>query len=137
MAEPYIDTNILIRLLTGDNPEMQQKAKRLFERIERKELQVTAPLTVIADAVYVLSSPKFYHLPRTEIVALLTPLLRLSNFRIRPRSVILKALEVYADYNFDFTDAVIYAALLHSQSKVVYSFDQDFDHLPGITRQEP
>lgn len=137
MAEPYLDTNIIIRLLTGDDLEKQQRAKRLFERIEQKEVQVTAPLTVIADTVYVLSSPKYYQLPRNEIVALLTPLLRLPGFRLRTRDVILQALEVYATHNFDFTDAVIYASMLHSRSKIVYSFDEDFDDLPEITRQEP
>lgn len=93
MAEPYVDTNIIIRLLTGDDPEKQQRARRLFERIEQKELQVTALLTVIADTVYVLSSPKFYNLPRSEIAALLRPL-RLWGFRIRNRSVVLQALDL-------------------------------------------
>jgi predicted nucleic acid-binding protein len=137
MAEPFVDTNILIRLLTGDDPEKQERAKHLFEHIERKELQVTARLTVIADTVYVLSSARFYNLPRSEIAALLRPLLRLPAFRIRQRELVLRALEFYEAFNFDFTDAVIYAAMLHARSKVVYSFDEDFDELPEITRQEP
>lgn len=137
MGEPYLDTNIIIRLLTGDDPEKQERAKLLFERVERNELQVTAPLTVIADTVYVLSSAKFYNLSRSEIVALLRPLVRLPGFRIRHREMVLQALEVYAAHNFDFTDAVIYAAMLHTRTEIVYSFDEDFDHLPGIVRQEP
>ena len=137
MGEPFLDTNIIIRLLTGDDPEKQLRAKRLFERVEQNELQVTAPLTVIADTVYVLSSAKFYNLPRAEIVALLMPLLRLAGFRLRQRSIVLQALDMYVTHNFDFTDAVIYAAMLHAQSKVVYSFDKDFDNLAEITRQEP
>jgi len=137
MGEAFLDTNLIIRLLTGDDLEKQQRAKRLFERIERNELQVTAPLTVIADTVYVLSSAKFYNLPRSEIAALLRPLLRLPGFRIRQRDIVLQALDLYAAHPFDFTDAVIYAAILHSRSKVVYSFDQDFDDLPEISRQEP
>lgn len=137
MGEAFVDTNIIIRLLTGDDLEQQQRAKRLFERIEHNEVQVTAPLTVIADAVYVLSSPKYYNVPRAEIVALLKPLLRLTGFRLRNRSVILQALEIYSRYNFDFTDAVIYAFMQQTKSKLVYSFDHDFDQLVGIQRQEP
>ncbi len=137
MGEPFLDTHIIIRLLTGDDPEKQLRAKRLFERIERNELQVTAPLTVIADTVYVLSSAKFYNLPRAEIVALLKLLLRLAGFRLRNRSMVVQALDLYNTHNFDFTDAVIYAAMLQSGSTVVYSFDQDFDHLKEISRREP
>lgn len=137
MAEPYLDTNVIIRLLTRDDLEKQQRAKLFFERVERKELQVTAPLTVIADTVYVLSSSKYYNLPRSEIVALLSPLIRLPGFRLRQRKVILRALDAYLMYNFDFTDAVIFAAMQQSQSKTLYSFDRDFDHLQGISRKEP
>lgn len=90
MSDAFLDTDIIIRLLTGDDVEKQRRAKLFFERIERAELRVHAPLTVIADAVFVLSSPRLYHLPRTEIVALLMPLLRLPGFRVRNRRIVIK-----------------------------------------------
>lgn len=55
MALPFVDTDVLIRLLTGDDPAKQAQAADLFEQVERGELQLAAPNTVIADAVYVLS----------------------------------------------------------------------------------
>lgn len=137
MAEPFVDTDLIIRLLTGDDKEKQRKAKSFFERIERGELRVSAPLTVIADTVYVLSSPRLYHLPRTEIAALLTPLLRLPGFRIAQRPLVIQALDIYRKHNCDFGDAVIIASMYRSESKILYSFDEDFDHLEGITRREP
>lgn len=137
MSDPFVDTNVIIRLLTGDDLPKQRQAKILFEQVEKGELRVTAPLTVISDAVHVLSSPRLYNLPRTEIVALLMPLLRLANFRIRNRHVVLHALELYLSHQLDFTDAVILSWMKQSQSKVVYSFDQDFDGFPGIMRKEP
>lgn len=137
MHEAFVDTNVIIRLLTGDDAEMQRCAKLFFERIERGELQVTAPLTVIADTVFVLSSPKLYNLPRTEIVALLMPLLRLRSFRVRNRSIAIQALDIYLARNLDYSDAVILAWMQHSESEIVYSFDHDFDHIPGITRKDP
>lgn len=137
MGEPYLDTNILLRFLTGDQPEQQQRAKLLLERIERNELQVTAPLTVIADTVYVLASAKLYNLPRAEIAALLKPLVRLRGFRLRQRNVILQALDLFVAHPIDFTDAIIVAAMHKSRAKTVYSFDHDLDGFEGITRQEP
>jgi len=137
MGEPFIDTNVIIRLLTGDDLEKQERAKRLFERIERGQQCVTAPLTVISDTIYVLSSPRLYNLPRTEIVALLMPLLRLPGFRMRNRKVVLQALNHYLAHPIDFTDAVILAAMERVQSNVVYSFDTDFDQFKDIHREEP
>src|SRR4051812_8130085 len=93
MNEPFVDTNVIVRLLTGDDLEKQRSAKLFFERIERGELRVTAPLTVISDTIYVLSSPRLYHVPRPEIVALLVPLLRLPGFRIRNRRAVSRALD--------------------------------------------
>lgn len=56
MADAYVDTDVLIRLLTGDDLAKQAAAAALFERVERGELTLAAPDTVIGDAVYVLRS---------------------------------------------------------------------------------
>jgi predicted nucleic acid-binding protein len=56
MTEPFIDTDVIIRLLTGDDPVKQDRAKALFRGVEDGSLTLQAPLTVIADAVHVLSS---------------------------------------------------------------------------------
>ena len=137
MTDPFVDTDVLIRLLTGDDPEKQKKAAELFGQIERKKLRVVAPVTVIADAVYVLSSKKLYNLPRTEIVGLLTPLLRLPNFRVRHRRIVQKALDIYLFSNLDFGDAFLAASMQQAKSERVYSYDADFDRVQGIHRLEP
>ena len=137
MTDPFIDTDVLIRLLTGDDPEKQKKASDLFEQIEKKKLRVIAPVTVIADAVYVLSSKKLYNLPRSEVVGLLTPLLRLPNFRVRRRRIVQKALDIYLFSNLDFGDAFLAASMQQAKSTTVYSYDADFDRVQGIRRLEP
>lgn len=83
MSRPYIDTSVIIRLLTGDDPEKQKYSRMLFERVERGELQVVAPDTVIADAVFVLESRRLYNVPRQVIAALLTPIVRLPGFQCK------------------------------------------------------
>lgn len=137
MAHPLIDTDVLIRFLTGDDRAKQERAARLLEQIEQGSLTVAAPDTVIADAVYVLSSPRLYHLPRQEVAALLIPLVRLPGLRIKERRTVLAALNLYASTNFDFGDAMIVASMQQSGSQTVYSFDADFDKIPGVVRQEP
>jgi predicted nucleic acid-binding protein len=80
MTHPFVDTDVLIRLLTVDDLEKQAAAATLFEAVEAGELTVAAPYTVIADAVYVLSSPRVYYKSRAEVAAMLIPLVRLSGF---------------------------------------------------------
>jgi predicted nucleic acid-binding protein len=137
MTDPYIDTNILIRYLTKDDPEKQERAAALLQRVEKGQLHVIVPLTVVSETVFVLASPRNYGLPREEIVALLTPILKLTNLRLENRRLIMRALDLYATSNRSFGDCLIAASMYQSAAKVIYSFDTDFDRLPGITRQEP
>lgn len=137
MSDPFIDTDVIIRFLTSDDLAKQAEAAELFEQVETGRLTVIAPVTVIADAVYVLSSRRLYNLPRSKVAELLTPLIRLPRFRIHQRQIVLRALELYASSKIDFGDAVIVAAMEREGSEAVYSYDSHFDSIPGIKRQSP
>lgn len=134
---PLIDTDVIIRLLTGDDLEKQARARALFKRIEAGEVTVFAPITTIADCVYVLSSPSLYKLPRTEVVGLLLPILRLRGFRVQDRRAVLRALDLYAATTIDFGDAYLAASMQRLGSRTVYSYDRDYDRIKGIQRVEP
>jgi predicted nucleic acid-binding protein len=139
VAYPFIDTDVIIRFLTGDDLVKQERAAKLFEHIEQGTLTVSAPDTVIADAVYVLASPRLYNLPRGDVAALLTPLVRLPQFRVKNRRTVIAALTLYGHgpFKLDFGDALIVASMQQSGSNTVYSFDTDLGKIPGIIRQEP
>jgi predicted nucleic acid-binding protein len=137
MTQPFIDTDVIIRLLTGDDPEKQAAATALFEQVEQGTLTVTAPDTVIADAVYVLSSPRLYHLARSEVRELLTALVHLPHFQVQNRLAISRALELYGSSKLDFGDVLIIASMEQQHSQILYSYDADFDRFDGIIRQEP
>lgn len=137
MTDPHVDTDILIRLLTGDDPAKQAAAAALFQQVEEGTLVVAAPDTVIADAVFVLSSKRLYNKPRAEIAAMLTALARLPGFHVANRRDMLRALSIYGGSNLDFGDAMIAASAELSGASQVYSYEHDFDHIPGIQRIEP
>lgn len=137
MSDPFVDTDVLIRLLTGDDPKKQAHARTLFKQVESGEMILRASETVIADAVFVLSSPKLYNLPRTEVRDLLAPILRLPNFKVLRRQSVIRALDIYAATNLDFGDAFIVASMQANGSTLLYSYDGDFDHIPNLTRVEP
>jgi predicted nucleic acid-binding protein len=138
MTIPYIDTDVIIRLLTGDDVVKQAAAAALFQRVEARSFAVAAPDTVIGDAVYVLASPRLYNLARAQVAALLTSLVRLSHFHVQNRRTVLTALQLYGmTSGLDFGDAMIIAAMQQNESQEVYSYDRHFDKIAGIQRQEP
>lgn len=138
MSYPYLDTSVIIRLLTGDDLQKQSRSKELLRQVELGDLAVAAPVTVIADAVYVLSSPRLYHRKRDEVTALLTPLVRLPSLHVQARRSVLSALQLYGTTpGLDFGDALIAVLARQSSSPVVYSYDGDFDRVQGIRRHEP
>jgi len=132
-----IDTDVIIRLLTGDDQQKCKDATALFERVAKGDLVLSAPDTVIADAVFVLSSSNLYNLPRTKIRDLLAALLRCSNFKVENKQVMIKALDFYVDKNIDFGDAILAVLTQQSQNKLIYSYDHDFDKISDIKRKEP
>src|SRR5579871_5261439 len=134
----FIDTNIIIRLLTGDDPERQAACAALFAHIEKGDITATTSDIVIAECVFVLSSPRLYNLSHQEVAALLTPLLQLFSFTVRNRQILLRALRIFADtQKLDFEDAHTIATLEQAKTTQLLSYDTDFDDFPFITREEP
>jgi len=137
ITDPWVDTDVIIRLLTSDDLKKQKASSSLFEKAEKGKLVLTALATVIADCVYVLSSPRLYNLPRSKIRDLLTTLIRIPNFKVENKQSVLNALDLYASTNLDFGDAYLIATALQSKDKTICSYDHDFDRMADIRRVEP
>lgn len=136
MPSLVLDTDVVIRLLTGDDPRKQAEAEELFRRADRGDIVLIAPDTMIADAIHVLSSPRIYGLPRQQVAQMLRAVLAFRGLRVMNEPLVREALDVFAASTVDFGDAMI-AALASSQSLPVVSYDRDFDRLSGVTRREP
>lgn len=137
LPDSYLDTNIIVRLLAGDDLKKQAASAKLFEQVASGKIIISSPSTVVAETVFVLSSPNLYHLPRIEIRDALIALLRHSNFRVDNKQAVIAALDIYASYNIHFVDALLLALTRQSKENVLYSYDEDFDKFPDITRKEP
>ena len=116
--ERLIDTNVILRYLLNDIPDMSEKAAAIIS-----EGAFVLP-EIIAEAVYVLDG--VYEVPKTEICNVLTSLLE--EVSINNKSVIVKALNIFAKHNVDFVDCIIIA-----RSKIlgesVFSFDKKLNSL--------
>ena len=137
MSDPYVDTDVIIRLVTGDDPAKQAQAAELFQDVEDGKLTVRAPVTVIADAVFVLCSKRLYNVPRPQAAAALTRLVRIPGFRVDRRRTMIAALNLFGSTRLDFGDCMLIASMRESGSTVLYSYDTDFDRFAPITRHEP
>ena len=57
--------------------------------------------------------------------------------KLPQRKVYLRALDLYATYSIDFEDALIVAQMERQGITALYSYDRDFERVPGVTRLEP
>lgn len=137
LSSPFIDTNVIVGFVAKDEPEKRLAARRLFQQIERGEVSVVATSTIIADCVFVLSSPRLYSLDRREIANILMEIVHHTGFYLADRQIVSHALRLYGYSNIKFDDAYIIAAMATAGSDTLYSWDRGFDRIPGINRIEP
>jgi predicted nucleic acid-binding protein len=135
MKRCFIDTNVVVRFLTGEPPEMARQARGLFQAVDHGELTLVIPEIVIAETVWVLHS--YYEIPREEIRKILGALITHSGLEVPDRLGHLSALSLFADQNLDYADALLAVKMRQDDVLEIYSFDQHFDRISGITRLVP
>lgn len=127
----FVDTNILIRHLTGDPPEMAARASAFLEAAD--ELLLTD--LVAAEVVYVLES--FYAVPRAEIAQAVRSLIAFDAMVCVDPALLRRSIEVYETDRIDFTDAYLVASAESTGVGRVASFDRSLDRVSTIERFEP
>lgn len=127
----WLDTNVLIRHLTGDPPEMARQASTLLASGERLLL---ADL-IFAECVYVLES--FYELERERVASLMRAVLGHPTIDTVDPPSLLRALEVYEIARIDFAEAYLVAQAEATGVGEIASFDRAIDRVSTITRREP
>lgn len=132
----FLDTNVIIRFLTGDDKVKYQRAFQLLKRVESGDEQVVTTHLVIAEAVWVLES-RPYSLSPAEIRERILPIVALRGLRLPDKPLLMRSLDLYAQTGVDFIDAYNAVVMQKRGLERIYSYDTDFDALPGIVRAEP
>jgi predicted nucleic-acid-binding protein len=131
-----IDTNLLVRYLTEDDPSKANEVKRLLLKAAQGEIRLLIPSIVIAELVWVLQS--FYKLERGEIVPLLNAILQTHGVEVSDKIVVSDAIAIYRDVAVDFIDAWIVAFAKTAAVRAVYTFDRKhFKGIAGIEMVHP
>jgi predicted nucleic acid-binding protein len=126
-----IDTNILVRHLTGDPPSQARRATDFLA--EADELLLTD--VVAAEIVYVLES--FYEVERPRVAELMRAIVGFPSMIVLDAALLLRALEIYEVDRLDFAEAYLVASAEASGVGVVASFDRSIDRVPTVRRIEP
>ena len=107
-----IDTNIVVRLLTGDHPDQSARARTLIE-----SHRVLAPTTVVLESEWVLRGA--YGLARDDVIPALRAFAGLPNVTLEEPERVAAALD-WAEGGMDFADAMHLAAAAGCEAFVTF-----------------
>jgi predicted nucleic-acid-binding protein len=116
-----LDTNIVIRLLTDDDPNQRRSALRFAEGLGRDYLAFL-PLICVVELDWALRSRLGYD--RQQASAAIEKLLQVRGLTVEHHDLIIAALRQVDQKNADFADALIAARSLQEGCAVVKTFDR-------------
>ncbi|MCY4344620.1 MAG: type II toxin-antitoxin system VapC family toxin [Gammaproteobacteria bacterium] len=129
-----LDTNVVVRLLTNDDPSQAAEAARLVA-----SGRVFLPLSVVLETEWVLRS--VYGLERRTVASALRRLLGVSSVTAEAVDRVGQALDWY-ERGFDFADALHLASAAQAGAERIATFDGRFLRLTnaqslGLTAFRP
>lgn len=127
----FLDTNVLIRHLTGDPPAQARRACAFLATAD----ELLMPDLIVAEVVYVLES--FYEVERERVAELVRAVIGFPPVVVVDESLLLRALEVYEIDRIDFAEAYLVASAEASGVNTIASFDRSIDRIATVQRIEP
>ena len=121
----FVDTNVLIRHLTGDPPDLAARATRFLG--EADEL-LLADL-IVAEVVYVLES--FYDVERARVAELVRAIVAFEAIGVVDEGLLLRATEIYELDRLDFAEAYLVASAERSAVGIVASWRRSIEASTG------
>jgi predicted nucleic acid-binding protein len=127
----FVDTNVLIRHLTGDPPDLAARATAFLAEAD----ELLLPDLIVAEIVYVLES--HYDVPTDEPTRLVRSVIVFAPIRTLGPALLLRSLEVYETHRIDFAEAYLVASAEAAGIPDIVSFDRTIDRVTTANRIEP
>lgn len=126
-----LDTNVLIRYITQDDPLQSPKAIAFIERRLSPSNPGYVSVVAIVELVWVLESS--YDYSNEQIVGVLEMLLSADSLVIQDAQGVSIALTAVKQDNGDFTDVLLAAICARAGCTRTVTFDRKASRLPGFS----
>ena len=135
----FLDSNVFIyayykpkKPLTQKEKQMKEQAKKILTNVSQGKENVIMTVIHISEVVNVLK----HGLPSSELIKIIRGLFMLDNLKIMDvtREGYFAAVELGEDLKLEANDALAVDVMRLNGLEEIYSFDEDFDQIEGITR---
>ena len=117
-----LDTNVLVRFITDDDPLQSPIARRAIEGAAAQSTLLHICVPVLCELVWVLGTPP-YGYARSEIADTIELLLEADALEIEARDLVRAAARAYRSGSADFTDLLIGGLNRRSGCRTTLTFD--------------
>ena len=135
----FFDANVLIyayykpkKQLNQKEKQMKEHAKKIVSSVSQGKEQVTTTVVHLSEIVNILK----HGIPLDQLTTTIRGLFMLDNVKIMgiTREAYFAAAELGDDLKLEANDALAVDIMRLNDIKEIYSFDEDFDEIEGITR---
>jgi hypothetical protein len=135
----FLDANVFIyayykpkKQLNQKEKQMKEHAKKIVSSVSQGKEQVTTTVVHLSEVVNILK----HGIPLDQLTTAIRGLFMLDNVKIMDitREAYFAAVELGDDLKLEANDALAVDVMRLNDIKEIYSFDEDFDQIEGITR---
>jgi predicted nucleic-acid-binding protein len=117
-----LDTNILVRILIGDDARQSASAGNLIEHLTNHDEPLFIPLTVTLELEWVLRSA--YGFAKEEVISTLVCLLETRELEFQDEASVERSIFLYRSGNVDYAECLhIGSAITHDRAPLL-TFDR-------------
>ena len=125
-----VDTNVVVRLLVGDDAEQAEKARSLFDTAAERRERLWIGDTVAVEIAWTLA--RAYGRGREDIVRALRALASNATVTLESPAAVAGAIDAYERSPADFADCLLCAKAAAAGCAGVATFDRGMRGLPGV-----
>jgi predicted nucleic-acid-binding protein len=126
------DTNVVVRVLVGDDRLQQKAALTRLKAIRAKGGSVLVGVVVLAELAWVLAAA--YEYDRAQIAAAIRALLWTPPFVVSYRAEVLAALDMFEEGPADFADYLLLSIARSNGCTTLLTFDRNLMKSSGVER---
>jgi predicted nucleic acid-binding protein len=135
----FLDANIFVyayykpkKQLTQKEKQMKEQAKRIITDVSQGKEQVTMSVVHLSEMANILK----HGMPPEQLTNVIRGLFMLDTVTIHgvTREAYFAATELGDDLRLEANDALAVDIMRSHNVTEIYTFDEDFDHIEGITR---